>query len=279
MWEYTPPPPALWLPQPAGRLGQESVMGCRGFPWQERTCYSWWRQTHKQKDSWSRNSTAQLWGACKVKVALSYPPSPNRLGVVSTLWTFCKERYVTAVRPSAGSSNTPALCAVRMKQTRVIVGPRQLLVLPPSPRCVFQTGFYADGFVHTPASDWFLHLASFHHHWLHRWIWADQVRTESVLETSTYSQVSWDRCWWSLYSSWFMAVAHSHHWGQTDSTRLFPVTRFKDQSCKSQSCRCSLHIICHTPRKETFKPLVKLCNSYVQLYAFSYFNNSTGSLK
>lgn len=83
-----------------------------------------------------------------------------------------------------------------MKQTRVIVGPRQLLVLPPSPRCVFQTGFYADGFVHTPASDWFLHLASFHHHWRHRWIWGGQVRTESMLETSTHtsthSQFSWD---------------------------------------------------------------------------------------
>lgn len=82
-------------------------------------------------------------------------------------------------------------------------------------------------------------------------------------------------CWWRLYSSWFMAVdravAHSHHRGQTDSTRLFPVTRFKDQSCKSQSCTCSLHIICRTPRKETFKPLVKLCNSCVQLYAFPYF--------
>lgn len=59
--------------------------------------------------------------------------------------------------------------------------------------------------------------------------------------------------------------------GRLTPSGYFPVTRFKDQSWKSQSCTCSLHIICRTPWKETFKPWVKLCNSYVHLYAISYF--------
>lgn len=50
--------------------------------------------------------------------------------------------------------------------------------------------------------------------------------TDGYEETSTHSQFSSDRCWWnSLCSSWFMAVdravAHFHHWGQTDSISLF----------------------------------------------------------